>query len=294
MATKTLVYGETRIQLDNTESMTDQQLKNTMASIFPELSNATVNRGDSEITFSLQAGTKGAGGVIQYGETRIQMDNLDGMTDEQIKSTMSSIYPELSNATVNRQNGVVTFSLTAGTKGAAGVIKYGETRIQVDNVDGMSDEQIKSTMSSIYPELSNATVQRNGNEVSFSLQAGTKGAGGVIQYGETRIQMDNLDGMTDEQIKSTMSSIYPELSNATVHRQNGVVTFSLTAGTKGAAGVIQYGETRIQMDNLDGMTDEQIKSTMSSIYPELSNATVNRQNGVVTFSLTAGTKGDRA
>lgn len=288
---KTLVYGNTRIELENADTMNDQQIKDTVSSIYPELANAQVVRSGNEITFSLQAGTKGALGVVKYGQTSIELEGLTDMTDEQIKSTVSSIYPELANAQVVRNGNEVTFSLQAGTKGALGVVKYGQTSIELEGLTDMTDDQIKSTVSSIYPELANAQVVRNGNEVTFSLQAGTKGALGVVKYGQTSIELEGLTDMTDEQIKSTVSSIYPELANAQVVRNGNEVTFSLQAGTKGALGVVKYGQTSIELEGLTDMTDDQIKSTVSSIYPELANAQVVRNGNEVTFSLQAGTKG---
>jgi hypothetical protein len=87
---------------------------------------------------------------------------------------MSEIFPELKNATFEVVGDEIRFTVKAGTKGAR-VVVYGSNRLNVED-DSLKPEEIQASMSEIFPELKNATFEVVGDEIRFTVKAGTKGA----------------------------------------------------------------------------------------------------------------------
>jgi acid stress-induced BolA-like protein IbaG/YrbA len=167
---RTVVYGTNRLTVDD-DTLTPVQIKASMSEIFAELANAEFEVRGNEIHFTVKAGTKGARTVV-YGTNRLTVDD-DTLTPAQIKASMSEIFAELANAEFEVRGNEVHFTVKAGTKGARTVV-YGTNRLTVDD-DTLTPAQIKASMSEIFAELANAEFEVRGNEVHFTVKAGTKG-----------------------------------------------------------------------------------------------------------------------
>lgn len=109
-------------------------------------------------------------------------------------------------------------------------VVYGTNRLTVEN-DALTPEEIKLSMSEIFAELANADYEVRGNEIHFTVKAGTKGARTVV-YGTNRLNVDN-DALTPEEIKLSMSEIFAELANASYEVRGDEIHFTVKAGTKG-------------------------------------------------------------
>lgn len=283
-----VIYNNDEYPVTN-DSLTAEQVRQTFAdTMYPELSNATAKEEDGVITFELQAGTKGARTVV-YNNDEFPVTN-DALSAEQVRKTFAdTMYPELANATAKEEDGVITFELQAGTKGARTVV-YNNDEFPVTN-DALSAEQVRKTFAdTMYPELANATAKEENGVITFELQAGTKGARTVV-YNNDEFPVTN-DALSAEQVRKTFAdTMYPELANATAKEEDGVITFELQAGTKGARKVV-YNNDEYPVTN-DDLTAEQVRKTFAeTMYPELSNATAKEEDGVITFELQAGTKGN--
>ena len=110
-------------------------------------------------------------------------------------------------------------------------VLYGGNELVIEDAS-LTVEQIKASMSDIFPELKNATATVEGNVIKFEVKAGTKGAR-TVQYGGNELTIDD-DNLTVEQIKASMSDIFPELKNATASVEGEIIKFEVKAGTKGA------------------------------------------------------------
>jgi ethanolamine ammonia-lyase small subunit len=287
---KKVIYNDTTLEVQ--DHVTAEQVKQSMARIFPELANASVTESNNEIRFSVNAGTKGSqntnnqnGGntmnnniKVVYNDTNLEVPA--GTSVEAIKASMSRIFPELANAQAVQNGNTVTFQVAAGTKGLE--VRYNDTSLNVP--DGTSTAAIKESMTRIFPELANATATEANGVVTFSVNAGTKGL--EVRYNDTTLNVP--DGTSTAAIKESMTRIFPELANATATEANGVVTFAVNAGTKGLE--VRYNDTSLNVP--DGTSVDAIKASMTRIFPELASATASESNGVVTFSVNAGTKGN--
>lgn len=230
--------------------------------------------------------------VVVYGENRLNIDDA-ALSVNEIKDSMSDIFPELKNATATEIGNEIHFEVKAGTKGAAGtrVVVYGENRLNIDDA-ALSVSEIKDSMSDIFPELKNATATEVGNEIHFEVKAGTKGATGtrVVVYGENRLNIDDA-ALSVNEIKDSMSDIFPELKNATATEVGNEIHFEVKAGTKGnGTRVVVYGENRLNIDDA-ALSVKEIKDSMSDIFPELKNATATEVGNEIHFEVKAGTKG---
>ena len=284
--TLTVVYGETTLAVPAGTSL--DSVKASMSQIFPELKSAEAVLQGSTITFKVKAGTKGADGLtVVYGDTRLAVEA--GTSLEDVKASMSQIFPELKNAEVKLSGSEIHFEVKAGTKGADGLtVVYGDTRLAVEA--GTSLEDVKASMSQIFPELKNAEVKLSGSEIHFEVKAGTKGADGLtVVYGDTRLAVEA--GTSLEDVKASMSQIFPELKNAEVKLAGSEIHFEVKAGTKGADGLtVVYGDTRLAVEA--GTSLEDVKASMSQIFPELKNAEVKLAGSEIHFEVKAGTKGN--
>lgn len=224
---RTVNYGGNSLQIED-DSLTVAQIQASMADIFPELKNAVANVDGLTITFEVKAGTKGMARTVQYGGNELNIDD-DTLTVEQIKASMSDIFPELKNAIAHVEGDIIKFEVKAGTKGAR-VVVYGGNSLNIDD-DALTVAQIQASMSDIFPELKNATANVNGDTITFEVKAGTKGAR-TVNYGGNSLNIDD-DTLTVAQIQASMSDIFPELKNATASVNGDVITFEVKAGTKG-------------------------------------------------------------
>jgi ribulose-5-phosphate 4-epimerase/fuculose-1-phosphate aldolase len=114
---RTVTYNGNVYEVENSNATADQ-IKASMAEIFPELERATaVTDTAGNITFRVQAGTKGMARTVSYNGNVYQVDD-NNYTPEDIQKSMAEIFPELERATYTQdQNGNITFRVQAGTKG---------------------------------------------------------------------------------------------------------------------------------------------------------------------------------
>lgn len=122
----------------------------------------------------------------------------------------------------------------------ARTVVYGTNRLTVDD-DTLTPVQIKASMSEIFAELANAEFEVRGNEIHFTVKAGTKGARTVV-YGTNRLTVDD-DTLTPEEIKRSMSEIFAELANASYEVRGNEVHFTVKAGTKGLSYTVVVDRT---------------------------------------------------
>lgn len=113
---RTVIYGSNDPFTIMDDSLSLEQIKNTMADFFPELKNATPRQEGNNIYFDVKAGTKGARTVI-YGSNDPFTIMDDSLSLEQIKNTMADFFPELKNATPRQEGNNIYFDVKAGTKG---------------------------------------------------------------------------------------------------------------------------------------------------------------------------------
>jgi predicted aspartyl protease len=112
--------------------------------------------------------------TVVYGTNRLTVED-DKLTPDQIKTSMSEIFAELANASFEVRGTEIHFTVKAGTKGLTRTVVYGTNRLNVEQ-DHLTPEEIKTSMSEIFAELANATYEVRGNEIHFTVKAGTKGA----------------------------------------------------------------------------------------------------------------------
>lgn len=226
--------------------------------------------------------------TVVYGGNRLSITD-DSLSVDQIKRSMSDIYPELANAEASVVGNEIHFKVKAGTKGATRTVVYGGNRLSITD-DSLSVEQIKRSMADIYPELANAEATVVGSEIHFKVKAGTKGATRTVVYGGNRLSITD-DSLTVDQIKRSMSDIYPELANAEATVVGSEIHFKVKAGTKGATRTVVYGGNRLSITD-DALTPAEIQRSMADIYPELANATYEVVGSEIHFKVKAGTKGE--
>lgn len=110
-----------------------------------------------------------------------------------------------------------------------------------------------------------------------------------VVYKENLVNLP--EGTSVEEARNILSNIYPEVANATAEETDEGLRFVLTAGTKGSDELrVRYGDTEI---NLPGDTSvEDAREVLSQIHPEVANATAQEDDGVVTFTVQSGKKGN--
>lgn len=290
--TLTVVYGDTTLEVPANTDI--NALKVAMAENFPELKSADVSVNGSEVKFTAKAGTKGATNMenltVIYGDTTLEVPAGTDLTA--LKAAMAENFPELKNADVVTNGNEVRFSAKAGTKGADNVetltVIYGDTTLEVPGNTDLT--ALKAAMAENFPELKNADVTTNGNEVRFSAKAGTKGAGDnlTVIYGDTTLEVPAGTDITA--LKAAMAENFPELKNADVVTSGNEIRFSAKAGTKGADELtVIYGDTTLQVPAGTDITA--LKAAMAENFPELKNADVVTSGNEIRFSAKAGTKG---
>lgn len=235
--TRVVVYGSNRLNVEDA-SLSAKEIQASMSEIFPELKNATFEEVGNEIRFTVKAGTKGSGTrVVVYGSNRLNVEDAS-LSAKEIQASMSEIFPELKNATFEEVGNEIRFTVKAGTKGAGTrVVVYGSNRLNVED-ESLSAKEIQASMSEIFPELKNATYEEVGNEIRFTVKAGTKGNGTrVVVYGSNRLNVED-SSLTAKEIQASMSEIFPELKNATFEEVGNEIRFTVKAGTKGAINTV--------------------------------------------------------
>lgn len=111
--------------------------------------------------------------LVKYNDNTINLP--EGTTTEEAREALKGIYPEVANATAVETEEGIEFKVQAGTKGSDELkVVYGENSISLPA--GTSDEEAREALKGIYPEIANAQADRDGDTLTFSVQAGTKGA----------------------------------------------------------------------------------------------------------------------
>jgi len=290
--TRTVVYGSNKLQIEDA-SLSVKEIQDSMSEIFPELKNATAEVRGNEIHFTVKAGTKGMAREVVYGSNKLTVDD-DSLSAKEIQESMSEIFPELKNATFEERGSQIIFTVKAGTKGAGSgqprEVVYGSNKLTVDDAS-LSAKEIQESMSEIFPELKNATFEERGNQIIFTVKAGTKGMAREVVYGSNKLTVDD-DSLSAKEIQESMSEIFPELKNATFEEVGNQIVFTVKAGTKGMARVVVYGSNSLTVDD-DSLSAKEIQESMSEIFPELKNATFEERGNQIIFTVKAGTKGAR-
>lgn len=286
---RTVVYGSNRLNVED-DNLTAKEIQASMSELFPELKNATFEEVGDEIRFTVKAGTKGSGSgqtrVVVYGSNRLNVEDAN-LTAKEIQASMSELFPELKNATFVEQGNEIIFTVKAGTKGMARTVVYGSNRLNVED-DNLTAKEIQASMSELFPELKNATFEEVGDEIRFTVKAGTKGMARTVVYGSNRLNVED-DNLTAKEIQASMSELFPELKNATFEEVGDEIRFTVKAGTKGARTVV-YGSNRLNVED-DNLTAKEIQASMSELFPELKNATFEEVGDEIRFTVKAGTKG---
>jgi cold shock CspA family protein len=115
---RTVIYGQNEPFTIENDSLSLNQIRDTMAEFFPELKNATPRQEGDKVYFDVKAGTKGARTVI-YGQNEPFTIENDSLSLNQIRDTMAEFFPELKNATPRQEGDKVYFDVKAGTKGSS-------------------------------------------------------------------------------------------------------------------------------------------------------------------------------
>ncbi|MBG0967464.1 hypothetical protein F3I02_00015, partial [Bacillus sp. SRB3LM] len=107
---------------------------------------------------------------------------------------------------------------------------YADTKLEVPaDTDMMA---LEAAMIENFPELKNPTITREGNTITFTAKAGTKGSDMLeVIYADTKLDVPADTDM--KALEAAMIENFPELKNPTITREGNVVTFTAKAGTKG-------------------------------------------------------------
>lgn len=228
--TRKVIYGSNTLDVeDNTLSV--KEIQASMAEIFPELKNAEAAVQGDNIIFTVKAGTKGMARKVVYGSNTLDVED-DSLSVKEIQASMSEIFPELKNAEASVQGDNIVFTVKAGTKGMARKVVYGSNTLDVED-DSLSVKEIQASMSEIFPELKNAEASVQGDNIVFTVKAGTKGMARKVIYGSNTLDVED-DSLSVKEIQASMSEIFPELKNAEASVQGENIVFTVKAGTKGA------------------------------------------------------------
>lgn len=168
-----VIYGSNVLDVED-DALSVKEIQTSMAEIFPELKNAEASVSGSNITFTVKAGTKGMARKVIYGSNTLDVED-DALSVKEIQASMAEIFPELKNAEASVSGSNITFTVKAGTKGMARKVVYGSNTLDVED-DALSVKEIQASMAEIFPELKNADASVQGDNIVFTVKAGTKGA----------------------------------------------------------------------------------------------------------------------
>ncbi|MGH1263274.1 hypothetical protein ACQVWE_13315 [Bacillus cereus] len=236
-----VIYADSELDVPVGTDM--KALEAAMIENFPELKNPTIAQDGNVITFTAKAGTKGANNVemlkVIYADSELDVPANTDM--KALEAAMIENFPELKNPTVTREGNIVTFTAKAGTKGAENMeISAGNMEmLKVIYADSELDVPVNTDMKALeaamienFPELKNPTVTREGNIVTFTAKAGTKGSDMLkVIYADSELDVPADTDM--KALEAAMIENFPELKNPTISREGNVVTFTAKAGTKG-------------------------------------------------------------
>ncbi|AFQ30307.1 hypothetical protein P4493_10500 [Bacillus thuringiensis] len=226
-----VIYADTKLEVPANTDM--KALEAAMIENFPELKNPTITREGNTITFTAKAGTKGADNMemldVVYADTKLEVPANTDM--KALEAAMIENFPELKNPTITREGNTVTFTAKAGTKGSDMLdVIYADTKLEVPADTDM--KALEAAMIENFPELKNPTVTREGNTITFTAKAGTKGSDMLeVIYADTKLDVPADTDM--KALEAAMIENFPELKNPTITREGNVVTFTAKAGTKG-------------------------------------------------------------
>ena len=98
------------------EGTSTEDARNSLKTIYPEIANATAVETEDGIEFVVQAGKKGADLLkVVYGDNVLSLPA--DTTTEAARDSLKLIYPEIANASANREGDTLTFNVEAGKKG---------------------------------------------------------------------------------------------------------------------------------------------------------------------------------
>ena len=110
--------------------------------------------------------------LVRYNDNTINLPEGTSVSDA--RDALKGIYPEIANADAVETSEGITFEVKAGTKGAGELkVVYGDNSISLPA--GTSDADAREALKSIYPEIANADASRDGDTLTFTVKAGTKG-----------------------------------------------------------------------------------------------------------------------
>jgi ribonuclease I len=173
--TRTVHYGNNEPFTIANDSLTPEQIKTEFTGYFPELANASIRVEGNNIYFEVKAGTKGMARTVHYGNNEPFTIANDSLTPEQIKTEFTGYFPELANASIRVEGDNIYFEVKAGTKGMARTVHYGNNEPFTIANDSLTPEQIKTEFTGYFPELANASIRVEGDNIYFEVKAGTKG-----------------------------------------------------------------------------------------------------------------------
>ncbi|MGM2632357.1 hypothetical protein [Bacillus cereus group sp. Bce040] len=229
-----VIYADSELDVPVGTDM--KALEAAMIENFPELKNPTIVQEGNTITFTAKAGTKGASNVemlkVIYADSELDVPANTDM--KALEAAMIENFPELKNPTVTHEGNTITFTAKAGTKGADNMemlkVIYADSELDVPANTDM--KALEAAMIENFPELKNPTVTRDGNTVTFTAKAGTKGSDMLkVIYADSELDVPADTDM--KALEAAMIENFPELKNPTITLEGNVVTFTAKAGTKG-------------------------------------------------------------
>lgn len=127
---------------------------------------------------------------VIYADTKLEVPANTDM--KALEAAMIENFPELKNPTITQEGNTITFTAKAGTKGADNMemldVIYADTKLEVPNNTDM--KALEAAMIENFPELKNPTITREGNTITFTAKAGTKGADMLdVVYADTKLEV---------------------------------------------------------------------------------------------------------
>lgn len=98
----------------------------------------------------------------------------EGTTVEDARNSLKAIYPEIANATAEETSDGIKFVVQAGKKGSDQLkVVYGDNVLSLPAET--TTEAARESLKMIYPEIANAHADRDGDTLTFTVEAGKKG-----------------------------------------------------------------------------------------------------------------------